>query len=156
MRRRDRQITDIYKISQIMEKCQVTRIAFNHENGPYILPLNFGFYEHNSKFTLYFHGAKEGRKAILISQNPCVGFEMDTNGKLEENDTACGHSYFYQSIIGTGKVSPIEYINDKKHALKLIMKHATGKDNWDFPNSILSRTGVFKLEVTELSAKEHL
>lgn len=64
MIRKDREITDINEIINIIKKCDVCRLAFFDENYPYIIPMNFGYdYDSkNNKLDLYFHGAKKGKK----------------------------------------------------------------------------------------------
>ena len=42
MRRADREIKEFDEMIQVIEKCDVCRIALNDEEYPYILPLNFG------------------------------------------------------------------------------------------------------------------
>ena len=42
MRRSDREIKNRDEIIEVMKKCDVCRLAFNDEDYPYILPLNFG------------------------------------------------------------------------------------------------------------------
>ena len=43
MRRKDREITDIEEIRDIIEKCKVCRLAMQDEEGLYLVPLNFGY-----------------------------------------------------------------------------------------------------------------
>ena len=76
MRRKDREITDKQQINAIIEACDCCRIAFPAEDAPYIVPLNFGYTDDKNKRTLYFHGAKEGRKIDLINKTDYVGFEI--------------------------------------------------------------------------------
>lgn len=156
MRRKDREVTDFNKIMEIMERCDCCRIGFCDEGQVYIVPLNFGYTEENGKLTLYFHGAKAGRKAELIRKAPRVGFEMDTDHKLNEADSACEYSYRFQSIIGNGVICEIDDLEEKKQGLDFVMGHATGKQEWEYGEAMLNAVGVFKLEVEELSCKEHL
>ena len=63
MRRNDREITEFSEMTDVMKRCDVCRLALNDEDGyPYLLPLNFGMEETDGRVTLYFHGAKEGKK----------------------------------------------------------------------------------------------
>ncbi|MGN0135589.1 pyridoxamine 5'-phosphate oxidase family protein [Anaerotignum sp.] len=156
MRRKDREVTDFGKIMEIIDRCDCCRVGFCDEGQVYIVPLNFGYTEENGKITLYFHGAKEGRKMELIRKAPNVGFELDTDHKLNEAESACDYSYRFQSIIGNGKMSMIEDMEDKKRALNIVMKHATGKGDWEFDPNMLKVVATFKLEVETLSCKEHL
>lgn len=157
MRRKDRQVTDFDKIIDIIDRCDCCRLGFWDEEARqvYIVPLNFGYAVEGEKVILYFHGAKEGRKIELIRKSPDVGFEMDTNYKVNEADTACEYSARFQSIIGNGKVGLIEDVEGKKLGLDIIMKHVAGRDGWEYPEQMLKNMAVFKLEVEEMSCKEH-
>ena len=63
MRQKQREITDENELLEIMQKCDVCRLAFNHEDGyPYILPVNFGIGRRAGKLCLYLHSALEGKK----------------------------------------------------------------------------------------------
>ena len=154
MRRKDREITDKIKIEEIMKQCHVCRVGFNYDGKVYIVPLNFGYEIKNDRYVLYFHSARHGRKIDLIEKSRNVGFEMDTGYGLIEDEKACGHSALYRSIIGNGLIS-IVHGDEKIHGLKLLMEHETGKNEWDFDEGMLRAVAVFKIDVTELSCKEH-
>ena len=156
MRRNDREIIDCKQIIEIIENCNCCRIGFYDGNEVYIVPLNFGYEFKEDKLTLYFHGAKEGRKIDLITSAPSVGFEMDTNYKLNEGETACSHSARFDSVIGNGTISIITSISEKKFALDKLMLKATHKSAWNFTESMLNSVCVFKIEVTKLSCKSHI
>ncbi|MCH5147140.1 MAG: pyridoxamine 5'-phosphate oxidase family protein [Clostridiales bacterium] len=158
MKRKDREITDRQAIIDIIENCQCCRIGFQDDGEVYIVPLNFGFEYSEQHITFYFHGANDGRKIDLIAKNPHVGFEMDTNHEVyakSNNGTACTYTARFQSVIGTGKVSMVCNVEEKKHGLLLLMKHTTQKCEWSFDEKMLNAVAVFKLEVEKLSCKEH-
>ncbi|MFR6041635.1 MAG: pyridoxamine 5'-phosphate oxidase family protein, partial [Dysosmobacter welbionis] len=83
MRRKDRAVTDPAKIRAVLAECQVCRLGLRDGDRVYVVPLNFGLAEREGKQFLYFHGAKEGRKADLIRQGGCACFEMDTGYRLQ-------------------------------------------------------------------------
>lgn len=157
MRRKDREVTDFSKICDIIQRCHCCRVGFYDAEAKqvYIVPLNFGYMVEGEKVTLYFHGAQEGRKIDLIKAAPNVGFEMDTNYKLNEATEACEYSARFQSIIGNGVISLIEDLEEKKQGLEILMKHVSGRDGWEYPEQMLKNMSVMKLEVKELACKEH-
>ena len=144
MRRTDREITDPEKIREIIDDCTCCRLGLCDEGKAYIVPLSFGYTE------------REGRKIDLIRAGGVVGFELDTYYKLNEAEQACGYSARFRSVIGTGTVSFVEGLAEKKAALERIMVHLTGKTGWDFPDEAVDSTCIFRLEAEELSCKEHL
>ncbi len=155
MRRKDREITDIEKMLKIMNECDCCRLGLVDKDVAYIVPMNFGYEVQQDKITLYFHGAVEGRKIDLLKKNANVTFEMDTKHELVTADKACGYSYLYQSVMGTGKASFVTSANDKADGLTKIMERYTQKSQWNFEPKVLDRTAVIKLEVSEWSCKEH-
>lgn len=155
MRRKDREVTDTDKINSIIKECDCCRLGFYDNGSIYIVPLSFGFEFTGEKRTLYFHSAKEGRKIELIAKGGNVGFEMDARHSITPDEIACGYSARFVSVIGEGRVEFIEESNKKECALNLIMSHYTGKDKWDYKPEMLSAACIFRLEVMELSCKEH-
>ena len=156
MRRKDREITDKDKIKEIISACDCCRLGFNDNGKVYIVPLNFGFIEKNGEYTFYFHGAKTGRKHDIMKVNNCVGFELDTNHRVYgEGNIACTYTSTFQSVIGSGKVFPVEDLNEKVQGLFEIMKHNTGKSEWELNQKMVNAVHVFKLKVEELACKEH-
>lgn len=156
MRRKDRQITDEIKIEEIISSCHCCRLGLNDNGQVYIVPMNFGYERIDETYFFYFHCAKAGRKTDLIKQNPNVGFELDTNYKLNTGNLACDYSARFQSVIGSGTV---EFINDteqKKYALTKIMEHYTHNSNWTYSDAMLRAVCILKLSVNEFSCKEHL
>lgn len=55
MRRSDREIKDFDEIIEVINKCDVCRLAINDGDYPYIVPMNFGLNIEDGKVVLYFH-----------------------------------------------------------------------------------------------------
>lgn len=156
MRRNDREVTDDKKIDEIILNCNCCRLGFMDGVGTYILPLNFGFKHERGIRTFYFHGAKEGKKIRLITAQPHVGFELDGHHGLIAADQASAFSFRYQSVIGQGDIRIVQDPQEKKDALELLLQHYTGENTWELPVAVLEKTAIFRLEVTELTCKEHV
>ena len=62
MRIKDREITDLTKITDTLRRADTIRLGLYNGPYPYVVPLSFGFEADNGNITLYFHGAKEGLK----------------------------------------------------------------------------------------------
>ena len=157
MRRKDREVTDQEEIQKIFDDCKVCRIGIVDEDGPYIVPMNYGYVKEEGKVILYFHGAREGKKIDLIRKNPNVGIELDYKHELEEGKLACQYSYYYASIIGKGTASIIDNPKEKLKALNVIMRHQTGKSFDEFQKNpkLEEAVAIIRVELNEYSCKKH-
>jgi len=156
MRRTDREVTDKAEILKIIGRCDVCRLALSDGHQPYIVPMNFGYQYVDEKLTLYFHGAKEGKKLDIIAQNPLACFEMDCSLKLVEAEVAWEYTMEYESVVGSGTIVVCNDSCEKIHALeKLMEKYAKGK-TFHFPEAAIASVTILKLEVSEFTGKRHL
>lgn len=151
MRRSDREIKDINDIIQVMERCDVCRLALNDEEYPYILPLNFGMKTEDGQIVLYFHGANEGKKYELIAKDNRASFEMDCSHNLVTDISKGSCTMEYESVIGRGRIQMIPD-DEKYEALCILMKHYH-KEDFAFNKAVMTHTTVFKLVVEQLSGK---
>lgn len=156
MRRSDREIKDMKRIYEIIKNTDICRLGLYDNEEVYIVPLNFGHINNDNKISLFFHGAKEGRKVDIIRKSENVGFEMDRGYEPISADVACGHSSKYQSVIGTGKIKIVTDIEEKNLGMQSIMKHITGKNDWKLPEKAMNDIVIIRLDVEKISCKEHL
>ena len=157
MRRKDREVTDPQRIEEIIAGCTCCRLGLCDGGSAYIVPLSFGYTRReDGGYTLYFHGAREGRKIDLIRRTGRASFEMDTGYQLQPGEAACSYSAAFQSVMGEGPVSFVEAPEEKQAALSAIMRHTAGEGTWPFVPQMLSAVCVFKLETQTLSCKEHV
>ena len=156
MRRADREIREASEILKIVDGCQVCRLGLADEDSVYIVPLSFGYSWREGKLTLYFHGAREGRKMELIRKNGKGSFEMDLCGKLVEGETGCQYSVCYQSVMGEGRIEIVKEPARKELCLRHIMAHYTDRSDLEFSPQTVERTCVLRLEADWFSAKARL
>ena len=129
MRRSDREIKDVDRILNIVDKCKVARLGIVDGGRPYVVALNFGYRRIDNDITLYFHSACEGRKIQVMRENPYVCFEMDCAHGLIEGKKPCAFSFAYESVVGSGKIEFIENREEKNEALNLITSIASSYKN---------------------------
>ena len=153
MRRKDREITDKAEIMEIIAKCDVCRLALSDNNIPYIIPMNYGYEFTDGVLTLYFHGAKEGRKLDIISRNPAACFEMDCSHKLIEAEEAQGYTMEYESVIGNGKIHLCLEKAEKLRALEQLMKQYAPNREFNFSDKAIESVTLFKLVASEFTGK---
>jgi nitroimidazol reductase NimA-like FMN-containing flavoprotein (pyridoxamine 5'-phosphate oxidase superfamily) len=153
MRRSNREIKDLGELLAILDKCDVCRLALCDGDKPYIVPLNFGYTFEDERLTLFFHGAKEGRKLDVIAQNPNACFEMDCSHELLTGEAACDFSMKFESVIGNGRITLCETAEEKTFGLSRVMaKYSPGK-TYTFPEPMVRATAVLRLDVTDFTGK---
>jgi nitroimidazol reductase NimA-like FMN-containing flavoprotein (pyridoxamine 5'-phosphate oxidase superfamily) len=149
MRREDKEIRDKKEIESIIEKATVCRVAFSENDVPYIVPLNFGYKDD----CLYFHSAADGKKIEIIRQNNQVCFEVDTDQEVVKSETPCNWEMKYRSVIGFGKASFVDHLEEKRRALNIIMEHYSG-DSYDYPEDAINNVAIVKVEIESMTGKK--
>lgn len=153
MRRKDREVTDIFEIKEMVELCKTCHVTMIDKDTPYVLPLSFGYEIADGALTLYFHSAKEGRKLDILRKNNKVCFEMCDEGEpVFATVTPCNSGYFYSCVHGFGEVEFIEQPQEKSRALSLIMQRQAGL-KIDFTAEQASAVCVYKIVSRDFTAK---
>ena len=152
MRRQDREITELDELLEIINRCDICRLALNDGGYPYILPLNFGTEVHDGKLTLYFHSALEGYKVGLFEKDNRATFEMDCKHELEYFEDKGYCTMAYESVIGRGKIRILSD-DEKMHALRQLMNNYHEDKNAYFNPAAVPRTLVYALEVEHMTGK---
>lgn len=156
MRRQNRQVTDIAEIQAILDEIKVARLGMFDGEQVYVVPLNHGYeMGEGEEIIFYLHCAKVGRKVEILKKNPNVCIELDGRHELMTADAPCDHSFYYASLIGNGAVQFVDDFNEKAHALGLVMKHQTGKADWNFDEKWVNAVCIMKLELTDYTVKQH-
>ena len=76
MRRKEREVTDLTRIREILEECEVCHLGLVEDGKAYVVPLNFGYTLEDGKLSLYFHSAASGRKVEILRKNPMAAFRL--------------------------------------------------------------------------------
>jgi nitroimidazol reductase NimA-like FMN-containing flavoprotein (pyridoxamine 5'-phosphate oxidase superfamily) len=134
VRRKDREITKSDEMHQVLKATKYVTIALCMENEPYLVSLSHGYDQ--TRNCLYFHCAPEGKKIIFAKTNPKVwGQAVLDFGVTQECD------YAYSSVHFSGILSLITDLNEKKHAMKVLI-HQVSPD----PEVKLAKLKPEKLE----------
>lgn len=152
MRRKDRELTEWSELVDVIQRCDVCRLALNDGEYPYIIPLNFGFDAENGRITLYFHSALDGYKTELFQRDNRASFEMDCGHELQYSSEKGYCTMSYESVIGRGRIRILSD-GEKAHALQLLMDHYHGTRGAYFNPAAIPRTLVYALEVERLTGK---
>ncbi|QJD85513.1 pyridoxamine 5'-phosphate oxidase family protein [Cohnella herbarum] len=155
-----RECNDSNKINGFLERARSGFLGLSAENVPYVVPLNFVRW----KEAIYFHGASEGRKNTILRQNAQACFTVcEDQGTITDivpanTDTA------YMSVMLFGSVALVADLEEATEAMQaLLNKYVPGY--YDSPlakshvekyvSSLGSRTSVYKLVPSEVTAKEN-
>ena len=154
MRRKDREVTDISGIEEILLGCKTCHVAMVDNGMPYVVPLSYGYrILGGNTLELYFHSAAEGRKIDILKRNNTVCFEMSCEGEPVHSETPCSSGYYFSSVIGFGKAVFVEDADEKRDALSVMFKHQTGKDV-RFTAGQAETVCVFKIVSSEFTGKK--
>ena len=152
MTKRERQVTDPVQITHILDTGKVLHLGLAVDNEPYVVPMNYGYCLEDGKLVLYLHSALQGKKLDMMRANPHVFFEIDCDLHPFEGRVPCQYGLVYSSIMGRGAATIVEDVEEKKHAMTMLMKTQTGKD-FTFNERLVSIVAVIRIDVTEYTAK---
>ena len=152
MTRREREITDINKITEILDKSKVLHLGLVDGDEPYVVPMNYGYEFIDDKLIVYLHGARQGRKIDVIRKNPKVFYELECDIVPFEGEIACKYGITYASVMGKGNAEILEDAEEKMHALTVLMKTQTEKD-FEFTEKLVSVVSVIKITTEAFTAK---
>lgn len=152
MRRAERRVADEAGIRAILDRCQVCRLALCDEEGPYIVPMSYGYRWDEGGLKLYFHCAAEGRKLDALRRDPRAAFEMDADYEVIGAESACGYTCAFRSITGAGILRVVESSQEACEALTCLMRRQTGMD-FSFTPAMLGGVCVLCLDVQSVCGK---
>lgn len=158
MRRKDREVTDLNRIFEIVRNCSVAHVGMVENGKPYVVALNFGYERQGDALVLYFHSAYEGHKMDILKENPNVYFQMDCVNEFitGTKENPCAYCWRYDSVMGSGQVEFVENPEEKSAALNCIIRHLRKtEDTVQFPEATLEKTCVYKLRSTDITGKHH-
>lgn len=153
MRRKDREVTELSEIEEILQSCKTCHVAMMDEGRPYVVPLSFGYEMKDGTLTLYFHCAVEGKKLELLKRNNRVCFEMCCEGEPLFSETPCNSGYYFSSVIGYGEAEFLEDEREKCKALNRMYFHQSGLEEVFTPKQAAG-VCVFQIKSTEFTGKK--
>jgi len=152
MRRVDKEIKDIKTIESILQEADHCVIALSYNDSPYVVPMNFGFKDHN----IYLHTSKEGRKIEILKVNNKVSFAVEIKTKVAKSKRSCDWGMNYMSVVGEGYAHFIEDSKKRIEALDIIMSKYSNNESmtsFEYSKTALNKVALIKIEVTLLSGK---
>ena len=152
MTKRELQITDESQIKAILDTAKVLHLGLCVDNEPYVVPMNYGYTMEEGKLVIYLHSAVQGKKLNMIQANPRVFFELVCDLTPFEGEKPCQYGLAYSSVMGRGTAQIVDNVEEKIHAMSVLMKTQTGKD-FSFNDRLVSIVAVIRIDVAEYTAK---
>lgn len=150
IRRKDRVMKMSRDMEMLLEEAAIGRLAVTTTDGPYVVPVNYLFFEGN----IYFHCAMSGRKIQAIQNDARVCFLVDEVGPQVLWERGCGISQIYRSVICFGQAEFVEDAMEKRAILeRMIGKYVP--TSHPMSDHHIERTGVVKIVVETMSGKAH-
>lgn len=156
MRRKDREVTDLAEICDIIDSCEVLRLGLADGDFPYIVPVNFAWRMEEGTLCFYIHGAMAGRKYELLRKNPLCSFEMDVPLGTECIEEARDATMRYRSVMGTARAEFVADGEKERIVDGVIMARSEKTRHFDYNRAVLPRTAVIRLSVLSVSGKQNL
>ena len=152
MRKKEREITDISALKEILKLGKYTVVSMCRDNEPYLVSLSYGYDE--IRDALYIHCSQKGLKLDFINQNPNVCGTVIEDGGYRMGD--CSHAY--RSVVFWGKMYEVKDLPEKKHAISILLEHLEDDPNVIKEKSLKSdesyeEVGILRLDITEITGK---
>jgi hypothetical protein len=155
MRRKDREITDIATLKEILQKGDACSLALVDGMRPYVVTLNYGFEWNGDLPVFWFHCAKEGRKIDLIRKNAAACVSVDVDHELIKGDKGCDWSMKFRSVVAEGEVEIVEDPAEQKRGMDVVMEHYAGPNGWEpYDERVLKVTALLRMRVSSVSGKQ--
>jgi len=151
VRRKNRELTG-ERITELLKDSEYGFLSLGtSDNGyAYGVPISYAYDEDNK--VLYFHCAPEGHKLDNIKKNNRVSFCVI--GKTQP--IADKYTTLYESVIAFGEAEIIHSDDEKRKALRLLLKkYSVGYEEVGekYIDGSWNRTTTFKLSVQHITAK---
>ncbi len=143
MRSADRGIKDRAEIEAILDEAMVCRIGLSGDDGPYIVPMCFGY---DGTF-LYLHSAPEASKNLSGSSpvSPLAGSGGKKITMIRKNPRCCFEVDICDQVIRNEK---------PRHGLNCIMHHYKGGTQ-TFSNADIGSVTVIRIRIESMTGKKH-
>ena len=151
MRRNDKNM-GMDETKSFLRDARVGRLAMSKDNEPYVIPINFVYF--NGK--IFFHCAREGQKISYLSTNSLVCFEVDEFLGVRKGCTPCTSTVKYRSVIAFGKAAFVDAVDVKKEVLTLLVKKYGGASSGSFDEETFERTLLVAITVERMTGKQSL
>ena len=152
IRRKEKEIKDTLSMIKILQDVKYITIAMCKDNKPYLVTLSHGY--DSERNVIYFHCAHEGRKIDILNKNNSIwGKAIQDKGYISGK---CDQ--FYATTQFHGEVTFIEDVEEKKHALVIMIKQLEEKPEKvikkQISNESLRRVKIGRIDIDFMTGKK--
>ena len=153
-RRKDRTMKTSHEKELLLERTSVGRLAVTTEEGPYIVAVNYLFFEGS----IYFHSGLSGRKIEALRADPRLCFLIDEVGPQVLWEQGCGISQIYKSVVCFGKAEFVEDLLEKKGILeRMVRKYVPSSYPFSpVTDQNIKKTAVVRIVIEWMTGKENV
>lgn len=153
LRRKEKEITDLNTLKKILKSTMYVTIAMCKDNQPYLVSLSHGYDEERN--CLYFHCATEGKKLDYLFKSNKIWGEalLDYGSKQTEN----GCIHLYASVHFSGKVTFLNNIIEKRHAMECMIRQLNSDAESlmaKLENERLNKIMIGKIDIEYITGKK--
>lgn len=152
--------TDKEKIDRFLTEAQIGYLGLAACCAPYVIPMNFVW----KNGMIYVHGASEGRKIDMLSENPNVCFTVSEHYGTMVSPVPAKTDTAYMSVMLFGKAEIMSDLEEATSAMQaLLTKYVPGyyssplsKAHVEkYRSSLGSKTAIIKIRPFDITAKEN-
>lgn len=152
--------TDHEKINAFLNQTETGFLGLSRDDLPYVIPLNFVWYEGN----IYFHGASEGKKMEILKGNSNVCFTVSASYGTMTDPVPAKTDTAYMSVMIFGKAEPLTDLTKATAVMqKMLDKYTPNYYHQPlsqshvekYRSSLGSKTSIVEIKPEHLTAKEN-
>lgn len=153
-RRKDRTMKTSREMELLLERMPVGRLAVTTKDGPYIVAVNYLFFEGS----IYFHSGLSGRKVEALQADSRVCFLVDEVGPQVLWEQGCGISQIYKSVVCFGKADFVEGPIEKRGILeRMVQKYVPSSYPFSpMKDQNVKKTAVVRIVIESMSGKANV
>jgi len=155
MRRHELEITDFGEIIDILGRCVIGHLGLVDADGPYVVPVNFGFEVVDGRVVIWCHGAREGRKVDAVRADGRVCFEADICHEVVTDVPLPEMTSVYESVIGFGRVTVVTDPAEALHGLAVLVDAVAPGRSREMSPEVPPKVAVLRIELDRVTGKRH-
>ena len=136
-----------------LSKAFYGHLATTNDHQPYIVPVNFVYYQNH----IYIHSSLNGQKLENIKNNSRVCFEVSHFTKLLPGNKPCQFGVCYWSVLVFGQAKILDNMNLKTNALHLLIKKYCQNEYFSplAPENI-QQVAIIDINIDRISGKANI